>query len=70
LDHGEKMTGAHISILMRLHMNNMTMEDILNVNYTSMEAVQAWDRIIANVHILLADGCKNNNLEVIYHVLL
>jgi hypothetical protein len=64
---GEKLR-AHTPLLMRLHMNNMTMEAILNVSYTSMEAVQALDRIITNVHILLADGCKNN-LEVIYLVL-
>ena len=47
-------------------MNNMTLEAILNVIRTSVEAVQAWDRIIANVHILLADGCKKNNFEVFY----
>jgi len=63
-------TGACIPILVRLHMNNMTLEAILNINYTSVEAVQAWDRIIANVHILLADGCTKNNFEVFYLVLL
>jgi len=67
---GKNMTGAHIPILVRIHMNNMTLEAILNVNYASVEAVQAWDRIIANVHILLADGCKKNNFEVFYLVLL
>ena len=51
-------------------MNNMTLEAILNVNYTSVEAVQAWDRIIANVCILLASGCKKNSFEVLYLVLL
>ena len=51
-------------------MNNMTPEAILNVSYTSVEAVQAWDKIIANVHILLADGCMENNFEVIYLVLI
>ena len=51
-------------------MNNMTLEAICNVYYTSVEEVQAWDRIIANVHILLADGCKENNFEVFCLVLL
>jgi hypothetical protein len=55
---GKKMTGACIPMLVRLHMNNMTLEAVLNVICTSVEAVQAWDRIIANVHILLADGYK------------
>jgi hypothetical protein len=67
---GKNMTGACIRILVRLHMNNMTLEAILNVNYTSVEAVQAWDRTIANVRILLADGCKKNNFELFYLVLL
>jgi len=57
-------------MLVKLHMNNMTLEAICNVYYTSVEEVQAWDRIIANVHILLADGCKENNFEVFCLVLL
>jgi len=51
-------------------MNDMTLESILNVNYTSVETVQTGDRIIANVRILLANGCKKNSFEVFYLVLL
>jgi len=64
------MTGARIPILVRFHMNDMTLESILNVNYTSVETVQTGDRIIANVRILLANGCKKNSFEVFYLVLL
>jgi hypothetical protein len=48
----------------------MTVEAIFNVNYTSVEAVQVLDVIIANVHILLADGCMKNNFKVIQLVVL
>ena len=50
------MTGASIPVLVRLHMNYMTLEAILNVNYASMEAVQTWDMIIMSIFCWVMDA--------------